>query len=99
MAVLYLIIVGAGVGFIATRLMKIELGIGETIAVGVLGALIGGFVSASPAFVPWRSCRHCWRFFGRCGSALDLQILFRDEMRGCLSVTIAQQRAADFDDW
>lgn len=44
MAVLYLIIVGAGVGFIATRLMRIELGIGETIAVGVLGAIVGGFV-------------------------------------------------------
>ena len=42
MPVLWLIIVGAAAGFIATRLMKMETGLIETISIGVIGALIGG---------------------------------------------------------
>jgi len=37
-----LMIVGAAAGFLATRLMRIEAGIPETVAIGVGGALIGG---------------------------------------------------------
>jgi uncharacterized membrane protein YeaQ/YmgE (transglycosylase-associated protein family) len=44
MSVILLIIVGAAAGFIATRMMKIEANIFVTIAIGVLGALIGGLV-------------------------------------------------------
>src|SRR6056297_2286875 len=44
MSVIYLIIVGAAAGFLATRLMKLETDIITTIAIGVAGALIGGLV-------------------------------------------------------
>lgn len=44
MQVVFLIIIGAAAGFIATRLMKLETGVLTTIAIGVLGALIGGVV-------------------------------------------------------
>ncbi len=42
MVVIYLIIVGAAAGFLATRLMKIEADIVTTMAIGIGGALIGG---------------------------------------------------------
>ncbi|MFQ5438418.1 MAG: GlsB/YeaQ/YmgE family stress response membrane protein [Paracoccaceae bacterium] len=41
MVVLYLIIVGAAAGFIATRLMDIETNVPVTIAIGILGAALG----------------------------------------------------------
>ena len=44
MGVLYLLIIGAAAGFIATRIMDLETNVPVTIAIGVLGALIGGFV-------------------------------------------------------
>jgi len=44
MAVIYLVIVGAAAGFLATRLMKLETDIVTTVAIGIAGALIGGFV-------------------------------------------------------
>jgi uncharacterized membrane protein YeaQ/YmgE (transglycosylase-associated protein family) len=44
MSILYLIIIGAAAGFLATRLMKIEANIITTIAIGIAGALIGGLV-------------------------------------------------------
>ncbi len=44
MSVLVLLIVGAAAGFIATRIMDIQLGLLPTIAIGVLGAFVGGFV-------------------------------------------------------
>lgn len=44
MFAIYLIIIGAAAGFIATRLMKLETDIITTIAIGIAGALIGGFV-------------------------------------------------------
>lgn len=44
MGVILLIIVGAAAGFVATRMMKIEANIFVTIAIGVLGALIGGVI-------------------------------------------------------
>lgn len=43
MPIIALIIIGAAAGFIATRLMKLEASIPTTIAIGVFGALIGGF--------------------------------------------------------
>lgn len=42
MQVVFLIIIGAAAGFIATRLMKVEADLITTIAIGILGALIGG---------------------------------------------------------
>ena len=44
MGILTLIIIGAAAGFIATRMMDIELGVPQTIAVGILGALVGGSI-------------------------------------------------------
>ena len=44
MPIIWLIIVGAAAGFLATRLMKIEADIVTTIAIGIAGALIGGLL-------------------------------------------------------
>jgi len=44
MQFVFLLIIGAAAGLIATRLMKVEADLVTTIAVGVLGALIGGLV-------------------------------------------------------
>ena len=44
MSVVWLMIVGAAAGFLATRMMKMETDIIVTIAIGVAGALVGGFV-------------------------------------------------------
>ena len=42
MGFLFLIILGAAAGYLATRIMNIDLGVPQTIAVGILGAIIGG---------------------------------------------------------
>ena len=44
MSVLFLIVIGVAAGFIASKVMKTDLSLVETIAIGVLGAIIGGFV-------------------------------------------------------
>ena len=44
MGIIWLIIVGAAAGFLATRLMKLETDIITTVAIGIGGALIGGLV-------------------------------------------------------
>ena len=44
MHVIFLSIIGAAAGFIATRMMKVEDNVVVTIAIGIAGALIGGFV-------------------------------------------------------
>lgn len=44
MSVLFLVIIGVAAGFIASKVMKTDLSLVETIAIGVLGAIIGGFV-------------------------------------------------------
>jgi uncharacterized membrane protein YeaQ/YmgE (transglycosylase-associated protein family) len=44
MPIIWLIIVGAAAGFLATRLMKIEADIVTTVVIGMAGALIGGLV-------------------------------------------------------
>lgn len=44
MPVLALVIIGAAAGFLATRFMKLDVGVVTTIAIGVFGALIGGLV-------------------------------------------------------
>lgn len=40
--VVYWIIIGAAAGFVGTRLLKIDLPLPQTIALGIVGALIGG---------------------------------------------------------
>lgn len=42
MAFIWLLVVGVAVGFLATRILRVELDTPSTIALGVLGALIGG---------------------------------------------------------
>ena len=44
MQFVFLIIIGAAAGFIATRIMKVEADPLTTIGVGILGAIIGGLV-------------------------------------------------------
>ena len=44
MPIVVLIIIGAAAGFLATRLMRIEADIPTTMLIGIVGALIGGFV-------------------------------------------------------
>nr|WP_170611951.1 GlsB/YeaQ/YmgE family stress response membrane protein [uncultured Ruegeria sp.] len=44
MPVVALIVIGAAAGFLATRLMRIEADIPTTMLIGIVGALIGGFV-------------------------------------------------------
>lgn len=44
MQFLFLIIVGAAAGLIATRMMKLDADLLTTIAIGILGAIIGGLV-------------------------------------------------------
>jgi uncharacterized membrane protein YeaQ/YmgE (transglycosylase-associated protein family) len=44
MGVIFILIVGAAAGFIATRMMDVETGVLQTIAIGVLGALLGAFL-------------------------------------------------------
>ena len=42
--IIFIIIIGTAAGFIATRMFKLDLGVPQTIAIGVLGAIIGGTV-------------------------------------------------------
>ncbi|MES0864458.1 GlsB/YeaQ/YmgE family stress response membrane protein [Ruegeria sp. SCPT10] len=44
MPVIALIIIGAAAGFLATRLMRIESDIPTTMLIGIVGALVGGFL-------------------------------------------------------
>jgi len=44
MVFIYMLIIGAAAGFIATRVMDLDTNVPVTIAVGVLGAIIGGLV-------------------------------------------------------
>lgn len=43
MAALLLVIIGLAASFVASKLMNARLSLLETLAVGVLGALLGGF--------------------------------------------------------
>jgi uncharacterized membrane protein YeaQ/YmgE (transglycosylase-associated protein family) len=44
MPIIALVIIGIAAGFLATRVMKLETDVPTTIAIGVGGALIGGFL-------------------------------------------------------
>lgn len=44
MPFIYLIIIGAAAGFLATRVMKLDTDIPTTVAIGIFGALIGGLL-------------------------------------------------------
>lgn len=44
MNIVFLIIIGAAAGFLATRLMRMETDIVTTVLIGIAGALIGGVV-------------------------------------------------------
>jgi uncharacterized membrane protein YeaQ/YmgE (transglycosylase-associated protein family) len=44
MPLIWLLVVGVAVGFLATRILKVDLDTPSTVALGVLGALIGGLV-------------------------------------------------------
>lgn len=42
--ILFLVIIGAAAGFLATRFMRVQLDVVTTVALGVAGALVGWFV-------------------------------------------------------
>lgn len=44
MGAIWLLIIGAAAGFLATRMMRVEASVPVTIAVGMGGALIGGLL-------------------------------------------------------
>ncbi len=44
MPIVWLIVVGAAAGFLATRIMRIETSVPATILIGVGGALVGGLL-------------------------------------------------------
>lgn len=44
MGIVLMIVIGAAAGFLATRLMRMETDIPTTVTIGVIGALLGGFV-------------------------------------------------------
>ena len=51
MSIIALVIIGAAAGFVATRLMRIQLDLLTTIAIGVFGALLGGLMLQTLAMV------------------------------------------------
>jgi uncharacterized membrane protein YeaQ/YmgE (transglycosylase-associated protein family) len=44
MSILFLVIIGAAAGFLATRIMRVQADVPTTIAIGIFGALLGGLV-------------------------------------------------------
>ncbi|ARC87342.1 hypothetical protein [Rhodovulum sp. MB263] len=44
MGMVFLLIIGAAAGFLATRIMRVEADMLTTVALGVFGALIGGLL-------------------------------------------------------
>lgn len=44
MPIVYLVIIGAAAGFLATRMMRLNTDVPTTIVIGIAGALIGGLV-------------------------------------------------------
>lgn len=44
MPIVFLVIIGAAAGFLATRFMKVQTDVPTTILIGIGGALIGGLV-------------------------------------------------------
>ncbi|MBS0124824.1 GlsB/YeaQ/YmgE family stress response membrane protein [Thetidibacter halocola] len=44
MGIVWLIIIGAAAGFLATRFMNVQTGVVETVLIGMAGAVIGGLV-------------------------------------------------------
>lgn len=44
MSIILLVVIGVAAGFIASKLMKAELSMVETIAIGLLGAVVGGLI-------------------------------------------------------
>jgi uncharacterized membrane protein YeaQ/YmgE (transglycosylase-associated protein family) len=44
MPVLALVVIGAAAGLFATRIMRLDLDLISTLAIGILGALVGGLV-------------------------------------------------------
>ena len=44
MPIVFLIIIGAAAGFMATRIMRLDTDVPTTIAIGIFGALVGGLI-------------------------------------------------------
>jgi len=44
MSIIFLLIIGAAAGYVATRVMDLDTSVPVTVGIGVLGALVGGFI-------------------------------------------------------
>ena len=44
MGLIFLLVIGAAAGFLATRIMNMDLPVPHTVALGVIGAFIGGWI-------------------------------------------------------
>lgn len=73
---LFLIIVGIAAGFLATRLMRIDVDVPTTIVIGIAGALIGGLLLRSlVALTSWAA-----GLFGAVLGAMALIWLYKTYM-------------------
>jgi hypothetical protein len=75
MPFVWLLIVGVAVGFLATRILKVNLDTPSTIALGVLGAIDRGVVSAEPGHAGRDRRGDCRRTLGAHPADLGLEIL------------------------
>jgi uncharacterized membrane protein YeaQ/YmgE (transglycosylase-associated protein family) len=64
MQIILLLIVGAAAGFLATRIMKVQADIPTTVAIGVAGALVGGFLLRFLAEIASGAAGFIGAFFG-----------------------------------
>ena len=68
MSILFLVIIGAAAGFLATRLMEVKTDVPTTVLIGVGGALIGGLI------LRFADCRDGW-LAGLVGAVLGAMLL------------------------
>jgi uncharacterized membrane protein YeaQ/YmgE (transglycosylase-associated protein family) len=71
------LIIGAAIGYVATRVMKIETNIAVTVAIGVLGAILGMFLLRNLAAVAAMGYGILPMFVGGVGGALIILWIYK----------------------
>ncbi len=64
MPFIMLMIIGAAAGFLATRVMRVNTDVPSTVAIGVFGALIGGFALRFLLVALWAAAGFVGAFVG-----------------------------------
>ncbi|MEM8751681.1 MAG: GlsB/YeaQ/YmgE family stress response membrane protein [Pseudomonadota bacterium] len=77
MGVLLFLLIGVAAGFVATKIMKMDLSLAETVAIGVLGALVGGIALRALIAVSGAAFGFVGAVLGACALILLYQRLFR----------------------